>query len=84
MHAKIIRAGERTVEVMRRTVLSRRKRGAVLVTGGGRGIGRGIALELAAGGFDVAVNYRGNREAAQRTVRECFERAPDGGRGVRR
>lgn len=68
------------MEVMRRTVLGRRKRGAVLVTGGGRGIGRGIALELAAGGFDVAVNYRGNREAAQRTVRECFQRAPGGGR----
>jgi NAD(P)-dependent dehydrogenase (short-subunit alcohol dehydrogenase family) len=41
-----------------------------LVTGGGRGIGRGIVLELARAGADVAVNYRRGREAADATVRE--------------
>ena len=29
----------------------------VLITGGSRGIGRAVALELAAGGWNVAVNY---------------------------
>ncbi|MHB0876367.1 MAG: 3-oxoacyl-[acyl-carrier-protein] reductase [Anaerolineae bacterium] len=35
-----------------------------LVTGGSRGIGRQVALALAAQGADVAVNYRGNQQAA--------------------
>lgn len=39
-----------------------------LVTGGSRGIGRGIALELAATGARVAINYAGNAAAAAATV----------------
>lgn len=38
-----------------------------LVTGGSRGIGRQIAVKLAQSGLRVAVNYRGNREAAEKT-----------------
>ena len=39
-----------------------------LVTGGGRGIGRGISELLAAEGAAVAVNYHRDREAADETV----------------
>jgi 3-oxoacyl-[acyl-carrier protein] reductase len=41
-----------------------------LVTGGSRGIGRGIALEFARAGASVAVNYRRDEAAARATVAE--------------
>ncbi len=41
-----------------------------LVTGGSRGIGRAISLELAACGAEVFVNYRQSAEAAEQVVAE--------------
>ncbi len=43
----------------------------VLVTGASRGLGRGIALQLAAEGCSVAINYAGNRDAAKEAAKLC-------------
>jgi 3-oxoacyl-[acyl-carrier protein] reductase len=52
---------------------------AALVTGGSRGIGRGIAAGLAHEGVRVAISYRSNKTAAQNVLKslqsfgaECF------------
>jgi len=45
----------------------------VVVTGGSRGVGRAIALRLAADGASVAVNYRRDEESASEVVREIRE-----------
>jgi NAD(P)-dependent dehydrogenase (short-subunit alcohol dehydrogenase family) len=44
--------------------------GLVLVTGASKGVGKGIALELARAGFDIAVNYNTDASGAQATVDE--------------
>ena len=51
----------------------------VLVTGGSRGLGRGIALEAAAAGFSVALTYASNEDAARDTVALCTQAATGGG-----
>ena len=49
-----------------------------LITGGSRGIGRGIALKLAEGGVKVAVHYYRNEAAAKQTLAGVRERGSDG------
>lgn len=52
---------------------------AVIVTGSSRGIGRAIALRLAAEGYAVTVNYAGNQAAADEAVAEI---AAAGGQAI--
>jgi 3-oxoacyl-[acyl-carrier protein] reductase len=47
---------------------------AALVTGGSRGIGRAICLELAAEGMSVGVNCVRNRDAAEKVVAEIAQK----------
>jgi NAD(P)-dependent dehydrogenase (short-subunit alcohol dehydrogenase family) len=46
-----------------------------LITGASRGIGRGIALELAKIGYDLVINYATNAAAARQTAADCFSLA---------
>jgi 3-oxoacyl-[acyl-carrier protein] reductase len=54
-------------------------KGCALVTGGSRGIGAAIARELAGAGWPVAINYRSDATAAQRTLEEIGDA---GGRAI--
>src|SRR5262245_6376256 len=54
-----------------------------LITGASRGIGRGIALELAKLGHDLVVNYVGNKDAARQTAADCVAQAKAVGKTVR-
>jgi 3-oxoacyl-[acyl-carrier protein] reductase len=47
--------------------------GVALVTGGTRGIGRTIAVELAKDGWDVAISYRDNKKQAEEVAAEVAE-----------
>ncbi len=42
--------------------------GTALVTGSSKGVGRGIAIGLAEAGWDVVVNYNGDRDGAESTA----------------
>lgn len=44
-----------------------------LITGASRGIGKACAIELAKAGYDIAVSYAGNDEAANNTLNELLE-----------
>ena len=45
----------------------------VLITGGGRGIGRACALAFASAGWRTSFSYVQNREAAEQTARQIWE-----------
>jgi len=49
-----------------------------LVTGGSRGIGRAICIQLAKQGYYVLINYKGNEEAASQTL-AAVQEAGSGG-----
>jgi 3-oxoacyl-[acyl-carrier protein] reductase len=54
-------------------------RKTAIITGASRGIGRSIALRLAADGFGVVVNFAGNAAKAEETVNEIVSA---GGRAI--
>lgn len=53
-----------------------------LITGASRGIGRGIALELAGMGYDLVVNYAANAVAARQTAADCIAKAKEAGKTI--
>src|SRR6266850_4812603 len=54
-----------------------------LITGASRGIGRGIALELARLGWNVVVDYARNEAAARQTAADCVGAAKASGHNIR-
>ena len=54
-----------------------------LITGASRGIGRGIALELAKLGWDLVINFAGNAAAARQTAQDCVLTAQGDGHAIR-
>jgi NAD(P)-dependent dehydrogenase (short-subunit alcohol dehydrogenase family) len=54
-----------------------------LITGASRGIGRGIAIELAKCGFDLILNFARNLDSATETKQICFETAERSGKSIR-
>lgn len=54
-----------------------------LITGASRGIGRGIALELAKIGHNLVINFAGNEAAARQTAADCVAAADEAGHPIR-
>ena len=53
-----------------------------LITGASRGIGRGIALELAKIGYDLLVNFANNTAAARQTAADSVAQAKEAGQKI--
>jgi NAD(P)-dependent dehydrogenase (short-subunit alcohol dehydrogenase family) len=53
-----------------------------LITGASRGIGRGIAIELAGVGYDLVINYTANEQAASQAKVFCVAAAHKAGREI--
>jgi NAD(P)-dependent dehydrogenase (short-subunit alcohol dehydrogenase family) len=56
---------------------------AALITGASRGLGRGIALELARLGYDLILGYVRNEAAAAQAAADCLAAAQAAGREIR-
>jgi 3-oxoacyl-[acyl-carrier protein] reductase len=54
-----------------------------VITGASRGIGRGVAFELARVGYDLVINFVANTAAARQTASECLAQAKEVGHRIR-
>ena len=63
----------------RENIMSEEEKGAVIISGAGRGIGAAVARELSRDGYPVVVNYVRGKGEAERVVQEIQD---DGGRAV--
>jgi NAD(P)-dependent dehydrogenase (short-subunit alcohol dehydrogenase family) len=54
-----------------------------LISGASRGIGRGIALELARVGHNLVINFAGNADGARKTAADCVAAAASAGKTIR-
>lgn len=54
-----------------------------LITGGSRGIGRAIAVSMAAEEYDLVIGYAGNSAKADETRELCFKAATDNNKEIR-
>ncbi len=48
-------------------------KGSILVTGASRGIGAAVAIKAGAAGYDVCINYLGNKKAAEKVADQIRE-----------
>ncbi len=53
-----------------------------LITGASRGIGKGIAIAMAREGWNVVINFRGAKKAAEETKAECLQAARQSGHQI--
>ena len=58
--------------------MNEKNKKVAIVTGGGRGIGRAISIELAGAGYYIIINYKSNAKAAADTLKTIKERGKDG------
>jgi len=59
-------------------MMTENEKNIALVTGGSKGIGRAICVELARAGYHIVINYHGDREGAEQTLAMI---EGEGGRG---